>query len=458
MRNASARSRFVCALLASSLSLGCASRQPHARPIPPAVSTVGLSRVPVDPLAAYRQAGFLVAGEPFPLIGTVHAFASQSPDSTLMLVTFSLPNRVLSFARDGEQYYASYSVTIELRRDSALVQRHTGREVVRVASFRETSRGEESVIFQKYFPVAPGVYTLAVRATDSTSGRFATSTVDIEVPRYDDGSATAPIAVYQASSRIDRASVPALVANPRSTVVFGRDTLLTFYVESYGTQDSSFLPLRVTDQRKRTILSDTVHVTRHGQLLSGTAHIPVARLGLGAIFVELQSARGATAPVPLVVSLGEGLAVTTFDEMLEYLRFYTTPERLHALRDTTPEDRPAAWARFLKETDPTPTTIEHEGLRIYFHNLLEANARFRDEGMPGWMTERGMVYATLGEPDNVFEPNAAPSMERVRTQVWEYSRYRTQLVFVDNTGFGRWRLTPDSEADFVSVARRVRVQ
>jgi GWxTD domain-containing protein len=414
--------------------------------------------VPTDPLAAYRQAGFLVAGEPFPLVGAVHALASPSPESTLILVTFSLPNRVLTFTRDGEQYHASYNVTLELRRDSMLVQRHEEREIVRVASFRETSRGEESVIFQKYFPVAPGHYALAVRATDSTSGHFATTTVGVDVPRYESGSATAPIAVYQAATRTDRGAVPSLVPNPRSTAVFGRDTTLTFYVESYGAQDSALLPLRVIDQRKRTVFAETVRVTRHGQLLSGTTSIPVARLGLGATFVELQSPEGASAPVPLVVSLGEGLAVTTFEEMLEYLRFYATPERLRALRDTTREERSNAWARFLKETDPTPTTIEHEGLRNYFQNLAEANARFRDDGMPGWMTDRGMVYATLGEPDNVIEPKGAQPTERGRMQVWEYSRYRTQLVFIDNTGFGKWRLTPSSEAEFLSVARHVRVQ
>jgi GWxTD domain-containing protein len=453
-----ARTVLACAVLAAVLVLACTSRNQNARPVPVPVSTIGLNRVPIDPLAAYRQAGFLVAGEPFPLVGAVHALASPSADSTLILVTFSMPNRVLTFTRDGEQYHASYNVRLELRRDSTLVHGYEGREIVRVASFRETSRGEESVIFQKYFPVAPGHYTLAVRAIDSTSGRFAATTAGVDVPRYEAGSATAPIAVYEAGTRTDRAALPALIPNPRSTAVFGRDTILTFYFESYGAKDSSLLPLRVIDQRKRTVFAETVRVTRHGQLLSGTTTIPVARLGLGATFMELQSPGGANVPVPLIVSLGEGLAVTTFEEMLEYLRYYATAERLRALRDTTPEERAVAWARFLRETDPTPATIEHEGLRNYFQNLAEANARFRDEGMAGWMTDRGMVYATLGEPDNVVEPSGPRSTERGRTQLWEYSRHRVQLVFTDKAGVGKWRLTPSSEAEFLSVARHVRVQ
>ena len=69
-----------------------------------------------------------------------------------------------------------------------------------------------------------------------------------------------------------------------------------------------------------------------------------------------------------------------------------------------------------------------------------------------------MVYTTLGEPDNIFVPSGPRSLERGRAQVWEYARYRAQFVFVDATGFGRWRLAPGSESEFATIARRVRVQ
>jgi GWxTD domain-containing protein len=458
MPNAPLLARLTRILLSAILAQACAAGRPADPSAPPAVTLASLARAPTDPLDAYRKAGFLVSGEPFSLVGTVHAIASPSPESTLVIVTFSLPTRVLTFTRDGEQYHASYHVTIDLKRDSRVVKRHAGWEVVRVASFRETSRGEESVIFQQYLIVSPGAYTLSLRASDSTSGRYAVTTAGVEVPRYDDGTSAAPIAVYHAEPRLDRRTAPALVPNPRSTVVFGRDSILTLYVESYGARDSTLLPLRVLDQQKRPILSDTVRALRRGDLLTGTVNLQVGRLGLGAIFAELRSENGATALVPLVVSLGEGLGVATFDEMLEYLRYYTTVERLRAMRDTTLDQRPGAWAKFLKETDPTPTTIEHEGLRDYFQRLAEANARFRDEGIPGWLTERGMVYSTLGEPDNVYVPSGPRSIERGRALVWDYARYRAQFVFVDATGFGKWRLAPGSEAEFATIARRVRVQ
>ena len=449
--------RFASGILFCAFALACATGRRTQNAPAPSVSKPSPARAAADPLAAYRQEGFLVTGEPFPLIGTVHALASPTPESTLVLVTFSLSNRVLTFARDGEQYHATYDVVIELRADSSVVGSYTSREVVRVGSFRETSRGEESVIFQKYFALPPGEYGLSMRASDSASGRYALLQARVAVPRLDDGSATAPIAVYNADNRRDRGATPTIVPNPRNTVVFGRDSVLTLYVESYGPLDSVSLPVRVLDHEKRPILFDTLKLARHREILSGTATLQVARLGWGAIYVELRSPGGSAAVVPVIVSLGEGLVVTTYDEMLEYLRFYASSERLRALREASAEQRPVVWARFLRETDPAPSTVEHEGLRAYFNLVEQANARFHDEGIPGWMTDRGMVYVTLGEPDNIFEPRGPQSVERGRAQVWEYTRHRVQLMFIDATGFGKWRLAPYSEAEFASVARRVRV-
>ena len=85
--------------------------------------------------------------------------------------------------------------------------------------------------------------------------------------------------------------------------------------------------------------------------------------------------------------------------MLLYLRWFTAPYRLKALHDATPEARPEAWAAFVKATDSSPLTPANEDLVDYFTRLMEVATRYREEGTPGWMTDRGKVYLGLGEPD-----------------------------------------------------------
>jgi len=162
-----------------------------------------------------------------------------------------------------------------------------------------------------------------------------------------------------------------------------------------------------------------------------------------------------TASTPVFVSFGEELPVATFEEMLTYLRYFAPPERLQALRTATPEERARAWVRFLEETDDNRVTPINERLRDYFGRVRLANERFRDEGQAGWQTDRGMVFVALGEPDQVYEQGASEVSARGRAQIWEYRQHGVQLVFVDQTGFGRWRLTTGSESDFQSILRRV---
>jgi GWxTD domain-containing protein len=140
--------------------------------------------------------------------------------------------------------------------------------------------------------------------------------------------------------------------------------------------------------------------------------------------------------------------------MLSYLRFFASPMRLRTLRDAPEDARGEIWATFLRETDPIPTTPQHEALQAYFTRIQQANIEFREEGGAGWLSDRGMVYVGLGQPDNVFEPGMGQLNQRGQAQMWEYQRLQLRLVFVDQTGFGRWRLTTQSELEFQNALRR----
>ncbi len=156
----------------------------------------------------------------------------------------------------------------------------------------------------------------------------------------------------------------------------------------------------------------------------------------------------------ILVSLGDDLPIASFDEMLGYLRYFTTADRLRALREASPVQRAEQWAQFLKSSDPIPGTSEHEGLRDYFLRIRNANQRFRDDGQVGWLSDRGVAFVGLGDPDNIYDSGLSDPSARVRQQVWEYREYRLQLVFLDQSGFGRWRLSPSGMSELQNAIRR----
>lgn len=461
------RSYLATGVLIALLTAGCAGRarsgDAPGELSPAAEARTGAPRrnpVQTDVLELYRRLGLLAEGGETPFVGSLSFFAAPTPDSTLMVLTVSLANRALRFSREGDRYRAGYRVGLDVKRGTETVRTLASDETVRVIAFRETQRADESVLFRQTVTLAPGTYDLrlTVRSDSVPNGSAIEATVG--VPRLADGALSSPVAFYEAAPRVSRDSTPRLLAMPRSTIVFGRDSILPIYLEGYG-RDSQFpVEVRVRAEGAATVLwSDSISLPQKQNLFSGLVNIPVNRLGVGVMTINVNRTGGSdTLTAPLFVAFGEDLPVATFTEMLNYLRYYVSAPRLQAMRDAPPQERASLWSAFLKETDPVPQTPAHEGLRDYFGRIAQANLRFREEGSSGWLSDRGRVFVALGMPDERLQPNMNDLSQRGRAEIWEYRQHRLTVVFVDQTGFGRWRMTLNSETEFEAVVRRVLAQ
>jgi GWxTD domain-containing protein len=442
-------------------------------------------RTPPDELSGiYRGAGLITdGGGPVPFVGSVSFFASHARDSTILLLALSLPTRALSFRRQADVYRAAYEVRLDVRRAATIVRHIATVQSVHVSTYHEVARADDAVIFQQAIVVQPGFYVLSLALRDASSPHWDSRDVPVDVPTLGEGSISTPVAVYAAQPRQTLDSTPAIIVNPRATAVFGRDTSIDLYVEAYGGAAGATVAVGVgpasnAGEPERGV--DTIRLTRHGEVASDVATIPVTRIGIGQASVamarlsDLASASGepdrprresadsgeagtrldlarllgsASRRVPVFVSFGDELPLADFDQMLSYLRYFPLKRRVDAVRRASPGQRAAAWGQFLRAADSLPGTTPHEALRTYFTRLRQANERYRDEGGPGWLTDRGKVFITLGEPDQVFVGGSLDANGQDRTEEWLYRLYNARLEFVDETGAGRWRLTARGQAE-----------
>src|SRR5206468_11959420 len=189
-----------------------------------------------DASSVYRSMGALVGGGALPFIASVRYLAGPTPDSTLALFSMSLTNQTLTFQRRGAEFVAEYHVEASFRADStsrAPVRQIGSDEQVRVRNFQETLRTDESVIFQQFVTVPPGVYYVMAMVRDRNGPAFARAERADTAPRFAGRAMTKPIAVYTAEGRPERRALPNLVVNPRATLPYGPDSM-RFYVERYG--------------------------------------------------------------------------------------------------------------------------------------------------------------------------------------------------------------------------------
>src|SRR5215213_2256125 len=141
--------------------IACSRTRPVTNPgtVPVSLPT-GIAQAQ-DPSGIYNQMGLIATAAPLSYVGKIAYFASRSPDTTVMLASVSIPNRMLSFVRDGETYRAPYEIRLRLLQGGNEVKSVNATEIVRVATFKEVNRTDESVIFQNFFRVSPGDYTVS---------------------------------------------------------------------------------------------------------------------------------------------------------------------------------------------------------------------------------------------------------------------------------------------------------
>ena len=440
------------------LSGGCAPLPRAGKPAAAPQLGPTLPRL-FDASSVYRSMGALVGGGGLPFIASVRYLAGPSPDSTLALFSVSLTNQTLTFQRRGGEFVAEYRVEASFRTDSTSrspLRQIGSDEQVRVRNFQETLRSDESIIFQQFVMVPPGAYYVMAMVRDRNGPAFARAERADTAPRFAKPATAKPIAVYTAEGRSRRGDFPQLVANPRATLPYGPDSM-RFYIERYGAPPTKLLA-RVVDAANHELWRDSLRLRGDTAIASATVVVVPSSLPVGQAELQIlvPGVIGDTARTRFLVSFSSHWVITNFDEMMSLLRYFDRQDWVDSLRRSPPDRRPDVWREFWKATDPVPLTPENEAIDDYFRRVQQANIRFPDEGQPGWLTERGEVFITLGEPDDMTDLSSGIDRNGTRLLRWTYTAQRLVVYFQDQTGFNQYRLTPGSRADYQRVLARVR--
>jgi GWxTD domain-containing protein len=221
-----------------------------------------------------------------------------------------------------------------------------------------------------------------------------------------------------------------------------------------------------SDRSQQVIWRDTVRLPAEGDLASAVVRVPLLRADVGVFHLIARRLGGVdSVSAPLFVGFGPEFPVVSFGEMVSYLRYFASPDRLRTLWHAPPEARGAEWVAFLGEKGPDVGrgTSRSEALRDYFGRIRDANQFFRMDAQPGWLSDRGAVFVGLGRPDMVYEQQSSVAGSeavngRARYLVWDYSALHAKFVFVDEFDAGQWQLLPSSASSFQLIMSRIVVQ
>jgi GWxTD domain-containing protein len=402
-----------------------------------------------NPGPLYQRLGRMVSSGDLSFIGTV-AMVPGPADSVRGIIGVSLSNRAFAFERAGDAFTARYRVEYELQPEGGAPITVARDGVIRVGTLQEALRTDETLLLQQEVALLPGPHTVTVRVSDLGGGKRGSATRQVTAPRFTPGAVSPPALVYEVEGRGQPDDSLRVVLNTRGSLAYGGDTLLV-YVEGYRFAGPTRVPVEVRDEADSVIYRTDLEFTGSTPIESQLVRLIPERAPLGQLEVVVGTGEAAQRTSALV-SFSGNWVVTNFPDLLSLLRYFGEDNRLAQMRDAEPQDRIELWREFFRTTDPNRSTPENEALDAYFARVAIANQRFNDEGIAGWRTDRGEVFITLGMPDESFD---STPQNQGRFLQWSYNELRLVVLFQDPTGFGRFRLTLQSRADFERVRNRV---
>jgi GWxTD domain-containing protein len=221
-----------------------------------------------------------------------------------------------------------------------------------------------------------------------------------------------------------------------------------FFCYVYKNNDDSKLDvnLKIIDDEKKEVFSKTETIDEYnGISFQNQVFIPVptANLGYGNYTVEINAAspnynawtkssfenQSTVFPLPL----------KDIDVLIDQVAYIAKDEEMAYMRDgKTVLDRQKRFLDFWKKKDPNPNTKRNEVMQEYYRRLIISTQLFSTTYTPGWRTDMGMVYVIFGEPSNI--ERHPYDMDQKPYEIWDYYDINRQFVFLDNTGFGDYRL------------------
>lgn len=380
----------------------------------------------------------------------VDALSFSSGDSTSSRVDLyiQIPYDALQFVKKESQYVASYEVTVNFLTDeNSSVSEKVWSEEIKLPSFVLTESKGAYSLTQRSVIVQPGIYKIRTVVRDNESKKISTVIQKIIVGNYSMRNLALSdiMLISKVSTEGDRRSI---VPNVSGNIGENNNVFYIFFeVYSPSRSDSLELHYIVADYKGKQLLSKYQNYRAQGPRSQIITRFDSSQYSTGAyvITVEARSVLSddAVPPIlkqrPFVVRWGNvPINVSDLDLAIRQLRYIAKDDEYDEIEDAgTNEAKRKLFEEFWKKRDPNPDTKRNEYMEEYYSRVEYANQHFAHY-IEGWRTDMGMVFILFGSPNNVerhpFDIDSKPY------EVWSYYDYNRSVVFIDETGFGDYRL------------------
>jgi GWxTD domain-containing protein len=375
------------------------------------------------------------------------SFASTTSKQSRLDIYAAIGYEQLSFVKKEDKFVASYEMTVNVFDSSnSLMSEKLWTEEVDVPNFDQSVSSASYSPVRRSIELPPGFYKISILCRDLESRVVRRVTKQLTVSDYSKpGLQLSDIMIISKFAvKGDKKNItPSISSN-----VGAISGPMHIFFEAYNDAklDSvKFVTTVFTEKNDEAFKVDTTVALTPGknQVFLQIDQSPLP-LGDYKMYVQAHPAGRsgqslATTSRSFVVrwsALPKG--VKDLDVAIEQLTYIAKDNELDYIKEAkTPEEKQKRFREFWKKRDPNPNTVRNEKMERYYARVDYANKHFKHY-TEGWRTDMGMVYIRFGPPSNVdrhpFDSDAKPY------EVWSYYALNYSFVFIDQTGFGDYRL------------------
>ena len=392
---------------------------------------------------------------------------SDKPNQSRLDVYIKVPYDELQFLKTpSDSFRAKYEVTVVIfDQDDFQADGKTWQRTVTVGSFAETSLRTRYSYSHISFDLDPGTYRVTVGLMDLDTRKTLTQKTKLELRDFDNDKLTISDVLFADSVHVTPDG--AVKAFPHVNTPRRRAGSLygLFYVYSKKDLGPYSVRLIIRNAKRKKVFQDTRKFPRVGMATPIVFAVPDSQLAHGqyAMQIEVKAKKHKAKLETRFLIHWQGMPVTTTDleKAIQQLQYIARGKEMKKIKKARPEDQMRAFLDFWKRRDPTPGTERNELMEEYYRRVQYANEHF--SGMrEGWKTDMGMVYIMLGPPNDVERnPMTRSYMTSFFTErpikaweVWHYYDLNRYFIFVDENGFGDFRLeNPQALDDLYNIFR-----
>ncbi len=369
-----------------------------------------------------------------------------SPDSgkTRVDAFIQVPYNQIQFVKSDKGFTASYTVTVSIfneDRDKLIVEKVWNEEVNEKDFEQTNSKNNYNLSFKSFF-LAPGKYTIRSAVEDKESKKEYSIEDPFTVRTLDGNISLSDIILISKVSNTGDAKK--ILPNVSGNVATQKDGVPIFFEAYSKAPEDVKLQYIISDPKHDIIFqsSESKHLDSGKTQIFNTIKDSSISLGdyLLTVTVLGKDDSVIASSNKLFFSRWAGVPsnVKDLDEAVDQLVYIASTKELDYIKDAkTKDEETKRYIEFWKKKDPSPSTDENEVFNEYYRRINYANEHF-SHYVKGWKTDRGMVFILLGAPNNVdrhpFEYDSKPY------EIWQYYQMNKQFIFMDETGFGDYRL------------------